>query len=180
MARRNDDAIAAALQVVAQVVQNQLNAGGNDEFRPLGKLQKNNPLTFKDMYDPDGEQTWLREIVLDVAAEVVIWDMFCREFLRKYFPKDVCRKNKIEFLEMNEATAEFSKCIKFENSLRPEIKQKIRYQHIRRFLELVNNCRIYGDDSKGQSAHYQGLSERRGKQNLNHGKPYSAPANKGK
>ncbi|XP_050908606.1 uncharacterized protein LOC127122285 [Lathyrus oleraceus] len=36
------------------------------------------------------------------------------------------------------------------------------------------------DDSKAHSAHYKGMSERRGNQNLNHGKPYSAPADKGK
>lgn len=32
MAGRNDAAIVAALQAVAQAVQNQPNAGGNDEF----------------------------------------------------------------------------------------------------------------------------------------------------
>ena len=76
----------------------------------------------------------------------------------------------------SEATAEFLKCVKFDNDLHPEI----RYQQIRRFPELVNRCRIYEDDSKAQSAHYKGLSERRGNHNLNCGKPYSALADKGK
>lgn len=44
----------------------------------------------------------------------------------------------------------------------------------------MNNCGIYEEDSKAQSTHYKGLSERRGKQNLNHGKPYSALDDKGK
>ncbi|XP_050877868.1 uncharacterized protein LOC127081684 [Lathyrus oleraceus] len=80
----------------------------------------------------------------------------------------------------SETTVEFLKFIKFENGLHPEIKQEIRYQQIRRFPQLVNNCRIYEDDSKDQSAYYKGLSERRGKQNLNSRKPYNAPADKGR
>ncbi|XP_050908397.1 uncharacterized protein LOC127122025 [Lathyrus oleraceus] len=142
--------------------------------------------------------------MLDVTAEVVNWAVFRREFLRKYFPEDVHGNKEIEFLELkhgnlsiteyatrfvelakfyphySETTAEFLKCIKFENGLRPEIKQAIGYQHIRRFPELVNNCRIYEDDSKARSTHYKGLSERRGKQNMNSGKRYNAPADKGK
>ncbi|XP_050918901.1 uncharacterized protein LOC127136385 [Lathyrus oleraceus] len=99
MVGRNDVAIVAALHVVAQVVQNQPNYGGNDEFRHLGK-----------------------------------------KFLRKYFPKDVRGKKEIEFLEL----------------------------------------KIYEEDSKAQSAHYKGQSKRKGKQNLNRGKPYNALADKGK
>ena len=76
----------------------------------------------------------------------------------------------------SEATAEFLKCVKFDNDLHPEI----RYQQIKRFTEMVNKCRIYEDDSKARPTHYKGLSERRRKQNLNRGKPYSAPADKGK
>ncbi|XP_050889042.1 uncharacterized protein LOC127094226 [Lathyrus oleraceus] len=124
--------------------------------------------------------------------------------MTKYFPEDVRGKKEIEFLELmqgnllvteyasrfvelaklyphySEATIKFSKCIKFENGLHPEIKQEIGYQQIRRFLESVNNSRIYKDDSKARPTHYKGLSERRGKQNLNYGKPYNAPADKGK
>ncbi|XP_050915022.1 uncharacterized protein LOC127129974 [Lathyrus oleraceus] len=93
MAGRNNVAIFAALSVVAQAVHNQPNAGGND-----------------------------------------------KEFLRKYFPEDVCGKKEIEFLELKQgnlsiteyaakfmelakfyphyskATAEFSKCMKFDNA----------------------------------------------------------------
>ncbi|XP_050916481.1 uncharacterized protein LOC127131611 [Lathyrus oleraceus] len=142
--------------------------------------------------------------VLDVVAEVITWVVFRLVFMRKYFPQDVCGKNEIQFLELNqgnlsvtkyatrfvkvakfyphynEVTPEFSKCIKFKNGLCPEIKQVIRYQQIRRFPDLVNNYRIYEDDSKARSAHYKGLSERRGKKNMNRGKPYSALADKGK
>ncbi|XP_050920273.1 uncharacterized protein LOC127137909 [Lathyrus oleraceus] len=194
------------MEVVAQAVQNQPNDGGNDEFRHLRKLHRNNSPTFKGRCDPDGLQTWLGEIerifkvmdcseaqkvqfgthmlaeetddwwintrqVLDVAAEVVTWVVFNREFMRNYFPEDVYGKKEIEFLELkqgnlsvteyasrfvelvkfyphySEATNEFLKCIKFKSGLHPEMKQAIGYQQIMRFIELVNNCRIYEDDT---------------------------------
>ncbi|XP_050889718.1 uncharacterized protein LOC127095006 [Lathyrus oleraceus] len=89
--------------------------------------------------------------VLGATFKVVTWVVFHRIFLRKYFPKDVRGKKEIEFLELkqsnlsvteyatkfveltkfyphySEVTAEFSKCIKFDNGLRPEIKQAIGY-----------------------------------------------------
>lgn len=73
------------------------------------------------------------------------------QFLEKYFPEDVCSKKEIKFLELkqgnmtnDEYAAKFeelmkffphyngtgvegSKCIKFENGLRPKIKQGIGY-----------------------------------------------------
>jgi len=74
-------------------------------------------------------------------------------------------------------TAEFSKCIKFENSLRAEIKWAIGYHKIRIFSELVCSCRIYEEDTK---AHYKAVNERKGKGQQSCPKPYSAPADKGK
>ena len=73
--------------------------------------------------------------------------------------------------------AEFSKCIKFENGLRADIKRAIGYQKIRNFSELVSSCRIYEKDTK---AHYKVMSERRGKGQQSRSKSYSAPADKGK
>ena len=73
--------------------------------------------------------------------------------------------------------AEFSKCIKFENGLRADIKRAIGYQQIRDFSALVSRCRIYEDDTK---AHYKVMSDRRGKRQQSRPKPYSAPADKGK
>lgn len=64
------------------------------------------------------------------------------------------------------------------NGLRLEIKRAIGYQKICRFLELVNNCRIYEEDNMAHLAHYKSLSEKRGKQHMNHGKPYSALTDK--
>ncbi|KEH16870.1 hypothetical protein MTR_0080s0060 [Medicago truncatula] len=74
MARRNDAAIAVALKVVAQVVGHQpnANAGANAEVRMLETFLRNHPPTFKGRYDPDGDQTWLKEIkrVFRVSSEV--------------------------------------------------------------------------------------------------------------
>jgi len=64
MARRNDAAIAAALEAIAQAVGQQPNANVdvNDEVRMLETFLRNHPPTFKGRYDPDGAQTWLKEI----------------------------------------------------------------------------------------------------------------------
>jgi len=56
--------------------------------------------------------------------------------------------------------AEFSKCIKFENGLRADIKRAIGFQKIRNFSELVSSCIIYEEDTK---AHYKVVNERKGK-----------------
>ncbi|XP_058741828.1 uncharacterized protein LOC131614228 [Vicia villosa] len=73
--------------------------------------------------------------------------------------------------------AKFSKCIKFENGLRSEIKKAIGYQQIRIFPNLVDSCRIFEEDN---AAHYKIVNDRRGKQSHQRGKPYDAPAGKGK
>ena len=136
---------------------------------------------------------------LTVAGEDITWDVFRREFLRKYYPEDVRGKKEIEFLELKQgnmsvtdyaakfvelskfyphytgAGAEFSKCIKFENGLRSEIKKVVGYQKIRIFTELVDSCRIFEEDN---NAHYKIVSDRRGKQHQNRGKPYDAPSGK--
>jgi len=64
MAGRNDVAIAAALQAMAQAVGQQPNAsaGGNDGVRMLEIFLRNHPPTFKGRYHPDGAQTWLKEV----------------------------------------------------------------------------------------------------------------------
>ncbi|KEH17094.1 hypothetical protein MTR_0044s0040 [Medicago truncatula] len=55
MAGRNDAALAAA-QAVGQ------HPNANAEARMLETFMKKNPPTFKGHYDPDGAQTWLKEI----------------------------------------------------------------------------------------------------------------------
>jgi len=201
MAGRNDVVIAAALEAVAQAVGQQpnANAGAIAEVRMLETFLRNHPPTFKGRYDPNGAQTWLKEIervfrvmqctevqkvrfgthilaeeaddwwisllpILEQDGAEVTWAVFKREFLDRYFPEDVHGKKEIEFLELKQGnmsvieyaakfvdqakfyphyTAEFSKCIKFENGLRADIKREIGYQKIRNFSELVSSCRIY-------------------------------------
>ncbi|XP_050889553.1 uncharacterized protein LOC127094821 [Lathyrus oleraceus] len=160
MAGRNDGVIFSVLQVV----QNNQN-GRNDEFRNLGKFHRNNPPTFKGMYDMDGAQAWMKDI------EKICRVMACSEAQKVRGTCEICP-------HYNGAAAGASKCIKFENGLRHEIKQGIGYQHIHRFWELVNKCRIYDEDNSARSAHYKSLSEKSEKQ-LNYGKLY-APLDKGK
>ena len=63
MAGRNDAAIAAALEAVAQAVGQQPNgAAGDNGVRMLETFLRNHPPTFKGRYDPDGAQNWLKEI----------------------------------------------------------------------------------------------------------------------
>jgi len=64
MAGRNDAAIVAALQTVAQAVGQQPNvgAGANDGVRMLETFLRNHPPTFKGRYDPDRAQMWLKEV----------------------------------------------------------------------------------------------------------------------
>jgi len=60
MAGRNDVAIATALEAVGQ--QPNVNVGANAEVRMLETFLRNHPPTFKGRYDPDGAQTWLKEV----------------------------------------------------------------------------------------------------------------------
>lgn len=227
-ARRNDEALAAAMQAMAQAFQNPPNADENVGSRSLATFQRENPPNFLGRYDPEGALAWLKEIErifrvmdctlvqkirygthklsgeaddwwvdtrlrLETAGEEITWEVFRKEFLRKYYPEDVRGKKEIEFLELKKgnlsvteyaakftelakfyphydgANAEFSKCIKFENGLRPEIKKVVGYQKIRVFADLIDSCRIFEEDN---NAHYKILSEKRGRGQHSRGKPY--------
>jgi len=88
---------------------------------------------------------------LEALGAEITWEVFKNEFLVKYLPADIRNKKEIEFLELkkgnmfvadyetmfeefsrfclhyNAAGVESSKCVKFENGLRPKIKQFIGY-----------------------------------------------------
>ncbi|XP_050889306.1 uncharacterized protein LOC127094531 [Lathyrus oleraceus] len=156
-----------------------------DEFRALGKFQRNNPPTFKEAYEPDKAQEWLKRF--DEDGIDVTWSVFHDGFLEKYFPEDVRGKKEIEFLELmegngtvakyaakfeelikicphdNTANAKISKCLKFVNGLRPDIQKAMGYQQITIFSELVNKSRIYDEDSRESAAHYKSLHDKKGK-----------------
>ncbi|XP_058757164.1 uncharacterized protein LOC131630400 [Vicia villosa] len=179
---------------MAQALEHQPNVGENVASHNLVTFQRENPPIFKGTHDPDGALTWLKKIE-------ITWVVFRREFLRKYFPEDVCGKKEIEFLELRQGnklvveyapkfgelakfyqhydgpTGEFLKCIKFESGLHPEIKKAISYQKIRVFSNLVDSCRIYEEEN---NVHYRVISEKWGKSQQGRGKPYDAPIGKGK
>ncbi|XP_058776528.1 uncharacterized protein LOC131650831 [Vicia villosa] len=147
---------------------------------------------------PEADDWWLATLQrLEAAGEEINWAVFRRDFLRKYYHESVRGKKEFEFLELKQGNmsltdyatkftelakfypyfdgegVEFSKCIKFENGLRSEIKKVIWYQQIRIFPNLVDSCRIFEEDNV---AHYKIVSDRRGKQNQQRGKPYDSPA----
>ncbi|XP_058754808.1 uncharacterized protein LOC131627970 [Vicia villosa] len=148
------------------------------------------------MLAKEADDWWLETLArLEFSGEEVTWNVFRRELLRKYYPEDVRGKKEIEFLELTQGHksvteyaakftelikfyphfdgegAEFSKCIKFQNGLRSEIKKAVGYQNIRLFSDLVDICRIFEEDS---NAHHKMVSDRRGKNQQIRGKPYDA------
>ncbi|XP_058774546.1 uncharacterized protein LOC131648833 [Vicia villosa] len=174
MAGRNDAAIVATLEGMAQALEHQPNVGENSASHNLATFQRENPPVFKGTHDPDGTLTWLKEIerifrVMDCTPDNKVW-----EFLRNYFLEDVRGKKEIEFLELNqgnklvvEYAAKFGELAKF-------------YQHYDgpsgEFYKCIN-YRIYEEDN---NAHYRVISEKRGKSQQGRGKPYDALVGKGK
>lgn len=65
VAGRNDDALATTLTLLAGAIP-QMNAGDRecdaDEFRALGKFQRNNSPIFEGPHEHDKDQEWLKAI----------------------------------------------------------------------------------------------------------------------
>ncbi|XP_050885288.1 uncharacterized protein LOC127088774 [Lathyrus oleraceus] len=143
------------------------------------------------MLEKEAEDWWRNTVQrFDEDGIEVTWALFRDAFLEKYFPEDVRGMKEIEFLELkqgngivveyaakfeelikfcphyNTANAERSKCLKFVNGLRPDIKKAMGYQQITRFYELVNKSRIYDEDSRGNAAHYKSLHDKKEKWQL--------------
>ncbi|XP_058742378.1 uncharacterized protein LOC131614856 [Vicia villosa] len=169
MAGRNDAAIAAALEAMAEAMHTDENA----RSRSLATFQRENPPVFKGTHDPEGALTWMKEVErifrvmdctqeqkvrLEAAGEEISWAVFKREFLRKYYPEDVRGKKETEFLALvqgNRSVSEYAKAV--------------GYQKIRVFPDLVDSCRIFDEDN---NAHYKVINEKRNKGPHNRGKPY--------
>ncbi|XP_050890108.1 uncharacterized protein LOC127095468 [Lathyrus oleraceus] len=183
-----------------QVLQNQ--HGTLDELCGLGKFHRNNLLTFKGRYDPEGAQSWLQEIEkifkvmtftdaqkvlfgahmmakeaeywwdnslqrLEAEGIEITWDNFKIEFLEKYFPTNVHSKKEIEFLELKQ-------------------QNMIVADYAAKFKDLSRLCPYYnGVESEGSKykcdkyAYYKSVTEKKSG-NTHRGKPYRAPADKGK
>ena len=138
---------------------------------------------------------------LETKGQDVTWDVFKRVFLEKYFLEDVRNKKEMEFLELkqgNMTVAEYaakfeelvryfphyqgrdgesSKCVKFLNGLRPEVKQAVNYQGVYQFPLLFNMCRIWDEDFGDRATYYRSIGPMRNKKNgpQHRGKPYSTP-----
>jgi len=138
---------------------------------------------------------------LDAKGQDVTWDVFKKVFLEKYFPEDVRNKKEMEFLELKQGNmtiveyaakfeelvryfphyqgrdGESSKCVKFLNGLRPEVKQAMNYQGVRQFPLLVNICRIWDEDSQDIANYCKSIGPMKNKKNgpQHRGKPYSNP-----
>lgn len=132
----------------------------------------------------------------------VTWTVSRERFLEKYFPADICDKKEMELLvlkqgnvSVGEYAAKFeelaryytpyqvmvddrSKCVKFEDGLRPEIKQTISYQEIKVFPTLMNKCRIFEDAYKSKVTSFKGLDshDSRKTEQKDKGKQCYAPA----
>ncbi|XP_058746063.1 uncharacterized protein LOC131618932 [Vicia villosa] len=140
---------------------------------------------------------------MEIMGIGITWAVFRAAFLEKYYLEDVRRKKEIEFLKLkqgssavveytarfeelvkyclyyNNSSAEVSKCIRFENGPRLEIKQGVGYLEIRQFPILVNKCRIYDQDTRAKYSFYKSYNEKKGK-TQDRGKSYSTHADKGK
>ncbi|XP_058759841.1 uncharacterized protein LOC131633139 [Vicia villosa] len=104
---------------------------------------------------------------LDDDGVAIIWAIFKREFLRKYFPEDVWGRKEIEFLELkqdNMTVSEYaSKFVELEKF----------YVHYNNDAAGEFSNRIFEEDNiKVKSAHSRELVEKRGKKLMDRGKPY--------
>ncbi|XP_050894432.1 uncharacterized protein LOC127101139 [Lathyrus oleraceus] len=138
---------------------NQNENGEDDEFQGLEKSQNNNPFTFNGRYDPDGAHAWIQEI----------------EKIFRVMASDVSNLTEIELLKLKQGNMsmvdyaakfeelyryyphykgldfECSKCPKFVNGMRSEIKLFIGYQEICHFSVLINTCMIPDKDTRARS-----------------------------
>ncbi|XP_028216617.1 uncharacterized protein LOC114398639 [Glycine soja] len=144
---------------------------------------------------------------LEGAGGVVVqWETFRQTFLEKYFPEDVKNRKEMEFLELKQESmtmaeyatrfenlvryfphyqgeaGERSKCVKFVNGLRPEVKMKVNYHGIHSFAQLINMCRIFDEDQRETTAFYNNVNASHGKEKKHvthsHAKSYSVPPGK--
>lgn len=55
------------------------------------------------MFAGEADDCWVSaRRVLEGTGDEITWVVFCRKFLRNYFPEDLCAKKEIEFLELKQ------------------------------------------------------------------------------
>ncbi|XP_058733135.1 uncharacterized protein LOC131604728 [Vicia villosa] len=202
MAGRNDAALAAAMQAMTQTFRSNkppTYEGGILDPEAPQKWMKAIEKIFRTMGCSDAQKVAFGTHMLE--GEVEAWWDNSRQRLET--AEDIHSAKEVEFLELKQGSltvAEYaarfeelvqywahynteeamtSKCLKFENGLRPEIKQGIACQKIRNYPELLSRSKIYDNDNRARISHYKAANERKGKHRFG-GTPYSAPADKGK
>jgi len=80
---------------------------------------------------------------------------------------------------INAEDAMVSKCVKFENGLRPKIYPYICFHEIRGFDTLVRKCRMFDDAGKARMNYYKASNDKKGKGH-EFGKPYNKDKGKKK
>jgi len=128
-----------------------------------------NKVTFATFMLVEEAENWWRftKQHLEDERRQITWEVFKQKFLEKYFPKDLRRRKKVEFLNLHQGTMsvgeyatrfdelskfcpyfhdrvdEHSRFSQFESGLRLDIEQVVGYLEISFFPTLVNRCRIY-------------------------------------
>ncbi|XP_050896744.1 uncharacterized protein LOC127103536 [Lathyrus oleraceus] len=184
---------------MTQNQQNHQNGGENDEFRGLGRFQRNNTSIFKGTHDPDGVQTWLKGIdkIFRVMACIEVqkvqfgthmleeeaedgWDN-ARHRMEIMDTKITWIVFRVVFMEKyfsedvrGKKEIEFLELKQGNSSIAvyAEIKQGIGYQEVRQFPVLVNKCIIFYEDSRAKYSYYKNLSDKKGR-NQDREKPYN-------
>ena len=64
---------------------------------------------------------------------------------------------------INAEDAMVSKCVKFENGLRPDIYEYICFHEIRDFDTLVHKCRMFNGAGKAEASYYKPMNDKKGK-----------------
>lgn len=154
---RKNQAIINSLKPMAQSLQNQ--QGLEDELCGLGKFQRSNQPNYKGRYDPEGAQTWLREIekifrVMALTEEQKVlfgtyklseeaedqWDNVCQmmedeftEIIRNVFKTNYLEKYFLEDM-CNKKEIEFLELKKGNSKV---------VEYVAKFKELVKFCPHY-------------------------------------
>ncbi|XP_057452620.1 uncharacterized protein LOC130744453 [Lotus japonicus] len=168
----------------------QANAGNQnqDEFRALGKFQRNNPPTFEGAYNLDKAQAWLK------AIEKIFRVMNCTDAQKVQFGTHMLEKEVEDWWDSTvqrfegdgmEITLDLFKGTFLVKYYLEDVRGKKEIE----FLELNQGngtvaeydakSRIYDEESRESADQYKSLKEKKEKGQFR-GKPYGNPADKGK
>nr|KYP51237.1 hypothetical protein KK1_026921 [Cajanus cajan] len=136
--------------------------------------------------------------LLEAGGIIITWEVFRAKFFEKYFPNDVRRAKKIEFMQLkqgNMTVGEYAskfeelgkystffyqpdermKCIKFEDGLRPELRKAVGILEISDFPTLIHKCRFLEGFDHNKDNRPKFFGPQFNKKRNNEGKPYDRP-----